>query len=83
MKLASFFVVFAFMLGFSGVGYCESNPVAMGVEKITKAPFTLLGNGSDELFHPANEMGNGIVFVTDQARAATVSAVLNLGQPVE
>lgn len=83
MRVVSLFIMLACLLGMSGIGYCDTNPIAAGTERLTKTPFTMLKGASDHLFTPVKEMNHGVLFVTDEARAATVSAALNLGQPVE
>lgn len=83
MKSVSFLMVVVFLLGWTGVAFCDSNPIAMGVEKVTKAPITWLKNGNEHLFTPVKEIDRGALDLTDYARAAVVSVGLNLGKPVE
>lgn len=83
MKRVTLFVLAACVLGFSGLAWADSNPVAIGAERVTKAPFTALKGASDHLFTPVKEVNHGVLYVSDEARAATISAGLNFGQPVE
>ncbi len=68
---------------FSGVAYCESNALSVGVEKVTKAPFTLLKDGNEHLFTPVKEIDRATLGFSDNARAAAVSVGLNFGEPVK
>jgi hypothetical protein len=61
----------------------ESNALALGVEKITKAPFDMAKGGNEHLFTPVKEVNGGALDVADHARAAVVSVGLNFGQAVE
>ena len=76
-------MVFA-LLAFSGFAYSnDTNGLALGVEKVTKAPFTAVINGGDHLFTPVKEVTKGTFDAGDHVRAAIVSVGLNFGKPVE
>lgn len=83
MKVMSLFMVMAFLALGAGTAYAETNGVALGVEKLTKAPFSMLKGGNEHLFTPVKEVNHGVLTLTDEVRAAVVSAGLNFGQPVE
>ncbi len=83
MKSVSMLLVVAALLGFSAPAFCESNPLAVGLENVTKAPMTLLHDGNESLFTPVKDIDRPILGFADNARAAVVSVGLNLGQPVE
>lgn len=63
--------------------YAESNALAIGVEKVTKAPFAMMKGGNEHLFSPVKDVNHAALTMVDEVRAATVSAGLNFGQPVE
>ncbi|MGH7197642.1 MAG: hypothetical protein ACREH5_02735 [Candidatus Omnitrophota bacterium] len=79
----SLFLCLAFVLGWSAAAFAESNPLAVGVEQVTKAPFSALKGANEHLFTPVKEIDRAALDFTDKARAATVSVGLNLGQAVE
>ena len=83
MKVFTLTLIIAFVIGWSGSALAGSNPLAIGVEKTTKAPFTMLKNGNEHLFTPVKEINHTVFDFTDNARAATVSVGLNWGYPVE
>ena len=83
MKLLSMVLMLVFTLGWAGVAFCETNPLASGVEHVTKAPLMMLMGGSEHPFTPVKEINKGALTITDQARAAAISAGLNLGQAVD
>jgi len=83
MKVMSLLMVMAFMTLSAGVASAETNALALGVEKLTKAPFSMLKGGNDHLFTPVKEINHGVLTVGDEVRAAVVSAGLNFGQAVE
>lgn len=83
MKTVSGLLMAACLVGWTGVAFCESNPLAVGAEKITKAPFSWLKGGNERLFTPVKEVDRGALDLTDHARAAAVSVGLNFGKPVE
>lgn len=78
MKFLRFALLVLSVVGFSSVLYAanESNPIAIGVEKVTKAPFQAVKGGG-------NNPWTSAVDFTSNARAAVVSVGLNLGKPVE
>ena len=82
MKALSLVLVLVGLAAFSSVAYCDSNPLAVGVEKVTKAPFTLLKDGNEHLFTPVKEIDRATLGFSDNARAAAISVGLNLGEPV-
>ena len=73
----------ALLLAGSGIGFCDSNPVATGVENITKLPFSMMKGANEHMFSPVKDVDHGVLTATDEARAAVVSVGLNLGQAVE
>lgn len=83
MKTMAWVVMVGLVLGAAGTVWAESNPVAIGVEQVTKAPFTALKNGNEHLFTPVKDIDAAALDFTDNARAAVVSVGLNLGQSVE
>ena len=83
MKLFSMLLVAACLMGWCGLAMAESNDLAMGVEKVTKAPFTMLKGGNEHLFSPVKDVDAAALDFTDNARAAMVSVGLNLGQSVD
>lgn len=83
MKVLSLLLVVVVMMGFAGFAYAESNDLALGMEKLTHAPFAGLMDVNDHLFTPVKEVNHGALDVTDKARGWIISVGLNLGQPVE
>ena len=71
------------LMGASQTAFCDSNPIAVGTEKITKAPFSMLMGANEHLFTPVKDINHGALYVTNEARAAVVSVGLNVGKPVE
>jgi hypothetical protein len=84
MKALAFVLGLAMLIGWSGVALAaESHALAVGVEKVTKAPFSALKGANEHLFTPVKEIDHTALDFTDNARAAVVSVGLNLGNPVE
>ena len=83
MKLASLLLAGALLMGVSGPAFCESNPIAGGVEKITHAPMRMVADGNESLFTPVKDVQRPILGFADSARAAVVSVGLNLGHSVD
>ena len=83
-KWTSLAVMVLSLFAFSGLAYSsDSNGLAIGVEKVTKAPFTAVVNGGDHLFTPVKEVTKRTFDAGDHVRAAIVSVGLNFGKPVE
>jgi hypothetical protein len=83
MRGFSLFLGLALVLVWSGAAFAESNALAIGVEQVTKTPFSALKGANQHLFTPVKEIDHAALDFTDNARAATVSVGLNFGQPVE
>jgi len=83
MKMLSFLLLVLVAVGFSGAAYAESNPLAVGVEKVTHAPVAGLQTVSEHLFSPVKEVNAHVLGATDEVRGFVVRMGLNLGQPVE
>ncbi len=83
MKSMVMAVTMGILLSYSTAGFCETNGLAMGVEKVTKTPFSMLKGANDHLFSPVKDVDHAALDFTDNARAAVVSVGLNLGAPVE
>lgn len=71
------------MMGMAVPAQCESNAVAIGVEKVSKIPFDMMRGANEYVVQPVGTVNDGAIDFTDHVRAAAVSAALNLGQPVE
>lgn len=82
-KVAMMLVLAVAVLGLAAPAQCESNAVALGVEKVSKMPFDMMRGANAHVVEPVSDINHGMIDLTDHVRAGTVSAVLNLGQPVE
>ncbi len=83
MKALSVLVLAACLLGWCGAALAESNALASGVEKVTKAPFMMLKGANEHLFSPVKDVDAAALDFSDNARAAVVSVGLNFGHSVE
>ena len=83
MKRLLFVLSVLALLGTSQNAFCDSNPIAVGAEKITKAPFSMLMGANEHMFTPVKEIDHGALYVVNEARAAVVSVGLNAGKHVE
>ncbi|MCG3175497.1 MAG: hypothetical protein MOGMAGMI_00426 [Candidatus Omnitrophica bacterium] len=82
-KVALMLVLSLVVMGSAAPASCESNGIAMGVEKVTKAPFDMMRGANEHVVEPVSDVNYGIIDFTDHVRAGAVSVGLNLGQPVE
>lgn len=83
MKALALVLGLAMLIGWSGAALAESHPLAVGVEQVTKAPFSALKGANDHLFTPIKQIDHTALDFTDNARAAVVSVGLNLGNSVD
>lgn len=83
MKSLAMVLTLGLILSYSTMGFCDSNPLAVGTEKLTKAPFSMLKGANDHLFSPVKDIDHAALDFTDNARAAVVSVGLNFGAPVK
>lgn len=82
-KVALMLVVALGIMGMAAPAQCESNAVALGVEKATKLPFDMMRGANEHVVEPVSDVNYGMIDFTDHVRAGAVSVALNMGQAVE
>ncbi len=82
MKMFAVFFLMIVALGFSGMAYAETNPVAGGVNTVSHAPVAGLKDVNGHLFTPVKEVNAPVRDAVDAARRWVVDVGLNLGQAI-